>query len=65
MRYKGYIGEASYDSKIKMYEGRIVNASIGTFAAEKPEDLEKEFRKTVDIYFEVCNDKKIKPLKPL
>jgi len=47
-----------------MFEGQIINATVGTFAADNRADLKKEFKKTIDIYLEVCKEHNIKPIRP-
>ena len=64
LKYKGYIGKASYERSINMFEGQIINATVGTFAADNRADLKKEFKKTIDIYLEVCKEQNIQPIKP-
>jgi predicted HicB family RNase H-like nuclease len=48
-----------------MFSGRIVNAkAVGTFYGKTVEELEQEFRKTVDYYFDLCKRKNVEPEKP-
>jgi len=65
LNYKGYIGEAVYDDDLGMFAGRVVNArAVGTFYGKTVEELEEEFRKTVDYYFDLCQRKHVDPEKP-
>ncbi len=63
--YKGYIGEAVYDDEMGMFAGKIVNAkAIGTFYGKTVEELENEFRETIDYYLDLCQRKSLEPEKP-
>jgi predicted HicB family RNase H-like nuclease len=63
--YKGYHGEAFYDEEIGMFSGRITNAkAIGTFYGKTVDEIETEFKKTIDYYLELCMKKNIEPEKP-
>lgn len=65
LNYKGYLGEAVYDDEMGMFSGRIVNAkAIGTFYGKSVNELEEEFRKTIDYYLDLCKRKQIQPEKP-
>lgn len=65
LNYKGYVGEAVYDDEIGRFAGRIANAkAIGTFYGETVQDLESEFRHTIDYYLDLCQRKNIEPEKP-
>lgn len=65
LNYKGYLGEAFYDDEIKMFSGTIVNANaIGTFYGKTVEEIENEFKKTIDYYLDLCQRKNIEPEKP-
>jgi predicted HicB family RNase H-like nuclease len=65
LNYKGYLGEAFYDDEMGMFSGRIVNAkAIGTFYGKSVNELEEEFRKTIDYYLDLCKRKQIQPEKP-
>lgn len=65
LNYKGYLGEAFYDDDIQMFSGRISNAkAVGTFYGKTVGELEREFRKTIDYYLDLCKRKNIEPEKP-
>ena len=65
LNYKGYIGEAVYDDETGNFAGKIANATaVGTFYGETVQDLESEFRQTVDYYLDLCQRKNIEPEKP-
>jgi predicted HicB family RNase H-like nuclease len=65
LNYKGYLGEAFYDDEIGMFSGRVINAkAIGTFYGKTVEEVESEFRKTIDYYLDLCRRKDVEPEKP-
>jgi predicted HicB family RNase H-like nuclease len=65
LSYKGYIGEAVYDDEIGMFSGKIINAkAIGTFYGKTVNEIEMEFRKTIDYYLDLCSRKNVEPEKP-
>jgi predicted HicB family RNase H-like nuclease len=50
--------------RMGMFSGRIVNAkAIGTFYGKNVDELEEEFRKTIDYYLDLCKRKQIQPEK--
>ncbi|MGE0087694.1 MAG: type II toxin-antitoxin system HicB family antitoxin [Desulfococcaceae bacterium] len=65
MNYKGYFGEAFYDSDMKMFSGRVANAKgVGTFYGTSTGELEQAFQETVDYYLDLCKRKGVEPEKP-
>jgi predicted HicB family RNase H-like nuclease len=65
LNYKGYLGEAFYDDEIGMFSGRVINAkAIGTFYGKTVEEIEREFRQTIDYYLDLCKRKDVEPGKP-
>jgi predicted HicB family RNase H-like nuclease len=65
LNYKGYLGEAFYDDEIGMFSGRVINAkAIGTFYGKTVEEIEREFRQTIDYYLDLCKRKDVEPEKP-
>lgn len=64
MRYKGYIGKVEYDSDAKLFHGEVVGLKDTiTFQADNAEDLEREFRKSIDVYLDWCKELGEKPEK--
>ena len=65
LSYKGYIGEAVYDDEIGMFSGKITNAkAIGTFYGKSVDEIETEFKNTIDYYLDLCKRKNVEPEKP-
>lgn len=62
--YKDYFGSVEYSANDRVFWGKIefINDSV-TFEAVNADDLEKEFRDTVDDYLETCKKVGKKPEK--
>lgn len=55
MRYKNYSAEIECDDEAGVFHGRVVNIrDTITFEGSTVEELRKEFRKSVDVYLELC-----------
>lgn len=53
MKYKGYIGKVEHDSDEKLFHGEVIGLKDTiTFQATNAEDLEREFRKSIDVYLD-------------
>lgn len=64
MRYKGYIGQVEYDSDAKLFHGDVIDLKDTiTFQGTNPVELEREFKKSVDVYLEWCKELGEKPEK--
>ena len=65
MEYKGYIGKVEYDSDARIFAGSVINTrTVITFQGESVDELEKEFRASVDDYLQWCKEDGIVPEKP-
>lgn len=65
MNYKGYIGKVEYDDENRIFSGEVVNSrAVITFHGKSVEELEKEFRISVDEYIDWCHEDGIEPEKP-
>lgn len=65
MNYKGYIGDVEYDDEAKIFSGTVINTrTVITFQGTSVEELEKEFKNSVDDYLEWCKEDGIEPEKP-
>lgn len=63
MQYKGYTGMYGFEDGA--YHGRIAGIrDIITFEAQKEEDVEKEFRDSVDDYLLFCLERSEAPNRP-
>ena len=65
MKYKGYIGKAEYDDENRIFSGMVVNTkTVITFHGYSVDELEREFRTSVDDYIKWCKEDGIEPEKP-
>ena len=65
MNYKGFIGAVEYDDKARIFSGEVINTrTIITFQGTTVDEVEKEFRASVDDYLEWCKEDGIEPEKP-
>jgi predicted HicB family RNase H-like nuclease len=64
LEYKGYIGRVEFSAEDKVFHGKIeyINDLV-TFEATSVEELEKEFKTSVDDYLETCRKLDIDPQK--
>lgn len=54
MQYKGYTGMYGFENGV--YHGRVVGITdIITFEADKEENVEKEFRLSINDYIRFCS----------
>lgn len=64
MKYKGYVSQVEYDHEAKIFHGDVIGLKdIITFQATNAEDLEREFRKSIDGYLDWCKELGEKPEK--
>ena len=62
---QGYTAEVVWDAEAQIYYGHVVGTQDKiTFQAEKLEEIEQEFQKSVDVYFEFCRKLKEEPETP-
>ena len=65
MEYKGYQASYKYDNEEDAYHGRVVNTDdIIFFEADTVEQLNEEFRFSIDDYLAACEEKGREPDKP-
>jgi predicted HicB family RNase H-like nuclease len=56
IEYKGYIGTVNYSSDDKCFYGKIATIDdLITFEADNVDDLEKNFKESVDDYLDTCS----------
>lgn len=64
MIVEDYKAKIEYDPDIDMFRGEILGLSGGAdFYGETPTELKEEFKKSLDIFLEVCKEKGISPKK--
>ncbi len=65
MKYKGYIGKVEYDDEAHILVGNVINTrTVITFQGTTVEEIEREFRASVDDYLEWCAEDGVEPEKP-
>ena len=65
MKYKGYEGVVTFDDEAKIFHGEVIGLKdVITFQGTSVEELEREFKESVDDYLEFCKKKKRPPEKP-
>ena len=65
MKYKGYLGHASYDDDAEIFHGDVINVNhVITFQGKSVAQLKKAFRESVDVYLEFCEAEGLEPAKP-
>ena len=62
MTVDGYNSKIEYDSEIDMFRGEILGLTGGAdFYGKTPKELRVEFKKSLDVFLEVCKEKGIDP----
>ncbi len=62
MTVDGYHAKIDYDEKTDQFRGAILGLSGGAdFYGSSPEELRREFRKSLDVFLEVCKEQGIEP----
>ena len=62
MTLDGYNAKIEYDPEIDMFRGEILGLSGGAdFYGKNPKELRAEFKKSLEIFLQVCKEKGIEP----
>lgn len=62
MTLDGYNARIEYDADLDMFRGEILGLSGGAdFYGKNPRELRAEFRKSLQIFLDVCREKGIEP----
>ena len=62
MTLDGYQAKIEYDEALDLFRGEILGLSGGAdFYGKTPKELRAEFRKSLDVYLEVCKEKGVEP----
>ena len=66
LKYKGYSGTVEYSEDDNCLFGKVIgmNKNIVTYEGKTVEELKADFEAGIDIYFESCKERGIKPQKP-
>ncbi len=64
MTVEGHKAKIEYDPEIDMFRGEILGLNGGADCYGKtPDELRKEFKISLKVFFEVCKEKGIEPYK--
>lgn len=64
MKYKGYIGEVTYDYEAKLFHGEVIGLKdVITFQGTTVKELEKAFKESIEDYIEFCKERGETPEK--
>ena len=62
MTVDGYQAKIEYDSELDQFRGEILGLSGGAdFYGKNPRELRSEFKKSLQVFLEVCAEKGIEP----
>ena len=64
MELDGYKAKIEYDPELDLFRGEILGLNgSADFYGKNPTSLRKEFRNSLKVFLEVCEEKGIKPTK--
>ena len=64
MTFEGHKAKIEYDPEIDMFRGEILGLNGGAdFYGKTPDELRKEFKKSLKVFSYVCREKGIEPYK--
>ena len=62
MHVDGYSAKIEYDEELDLFRGEILGLNCGAdFYGENPKEVRAEFKKSLQVFLEVCKEKGIKP----
>ena len=62
MKVDGYHAKIEYDEGTDQFRGEILGLTGGAdFYGSSPDELRREFRKSLDVFLEVCKEQGIEP----
>ena len=62
MTVDGYHARIEYDEELGLFRGEILGLTGGAdFYGKNPEELRSEFKKSLRVFLEVCEEKGIEP----
>jgi predicted HicB family RNase H-like nuclease len=66
LKYKGYSGTVEYSEEDNCLFGKVIgmNKNLISYEGKTIEELKADFEAGIDLYFESCLDRGIKPQKP-
>lgn len=64
MTINGYKAKIEYDPELDLFRGEILGLNGGAdFYGSNPEELRQEFKNSLEVFLEVCQEKGISPIK--
>ncbi len=64
MKYKGYIGQVTYDDEARLFHGRVIGLKdVITFQGKTADEINQAFKDSVDDYLAWCKELGEKPEK--
>lgn len=64
MKLDEYNAKIEYDPEIDLFRGEILGLNGGAdFYGKNPQELRKEFKKSLGVFLDVCEEKGISPTK--
>ena len=64
MTLNGYHAKIEYDAELDLFRGEILGLNGGAdFYGKNPKELRTEFKKSLQVFLDVCEEKGIKPRK--
>jgi predicted HicB family RNase H-like nuclease len=64
MKYKGYVGQVSYDDEAKIFHGEVIGLKdIITFQGTTVKQIEQAFQDSIEDYLVWCKERGEKPQK--
>ena len=62
MTLDGYNAKIEYDAELDLFRGEILGLNGGAdFYGKNPKELRSEFKKSLQVFLEVCREKGIEP----
>ena len=62
MSIDGYHAKIEYDPELDLFRGEILGLSGGAdFYGKNPKELRAEFKKSLEVFLQVCKEKDIEP----
>ena len=62
MSLEGYNAKIEYDAELDMFRGEVLGLTGGAdFYGKNPRELRAEFKKSLQVFLEVCGEKGIEP----
>ena len=62
MTVDGYYAKIEYDEELDLFRGEILGLNGGAdFYGKNPKELRTEFKKSLQVFLTVCNEKGIEP----